>query len=172
MSVANKIHVFVSHSQADRRIAEKLIHELRKHGVDARSYDSISAGESWQATIGGLLKSADAVIFLFGATNDPSAWQRREWSASLEAKWEDPNKLLIPMLLDDAQIPPFLSEYEALRLKRSKQGWSSAVNELVNLLLHHDSTRRRVTGSSNKDAAKRKERLQYIERVAETLRQR
>src|SRR6266851_4408035 len=169
MSVANKIKMFVSHSQADRPIAEKLIHELQKRGFDARSYEPVSTGESWQETIDGLLKSAEGVILLIGAKNDPSAWQRREWSAALEAKWKDPNKPLIPVLLDDAQIPAFLSEYQALRLKRSKQEWTSAVNELINLL-HHDSTRRRVTGSSNKDSARRKERLQYIERVAETLR--
>jgi len=171
MTDADKMHVFVSHSHADRAIAEKLIQELLKRGVDATSYDSIPAGESWQATIDGFLKSADGVILLIGDKNDPSARQRQEWSAALEAKWEDPNKRLVAIILDDAQIPTFLSEYEALRLKRPKQGWTSVVDELINLL-RHGSARRMVTRSSNKDSTKRKERLQYIERAAGTLRQR
>jgi TIR domain len=168
---ANKIRVFVSHSRADRPIAEKLIRELLNRGIDASSYDRIAPPESWQTTISGLLKSADGVILLIGAKQDPSPWQRREWSAALEAKWEYPNKRLIPVLLPGAQIPTFLSEYQALRLKPSKQEWTSTVNELIHLL-HHDSTRSKITRSSTKDSAKRNERLQYIERAAENLRQR
>jgi len=58
MTVADKIHEFVSHFHADRPIADKLIHELLKRGVDARSYDRVSAGESWQSAINGFLRSA------------------------------------------------------------------------------------------------------------------
>jgi len=165
------MNVFVSHSHTDRPIAEKLMRELLTRGIEVSSCERVPPGESWQKTISELLKSCDGVILLIGAKNVPSLSQRREWSAALEAKWENPDKQLIPVLLPDAEIPTFLSEYQPLRLKRSKQAWTSAVNELINLL-HHESTPSKVTGSRNRDSAKRNERLQYIEKVAENLRQR
>jgi hypothetical protein len=171
MPVPHKRQVFVSYSPADRALVEKLIDRLRRRGVEARSRDRVSAQGTLQTTVDGLLKSADDVLFVIGAKNDPSSEQMQEWSIALQAKWRDPGKRLVPVLLDNAQMPSFLSEYQALKLKRPKEEWESAIDELIDLI-NRDPAQERLAGSNDTHSAKRNKRLQYIERAAENLKQR
>jgi len=167
MYESNKKHVFVSFSNADRKFAQKLIRELRERGIDARSGDEVPASENWNGAIDALVKSAESVIFLLGPKDDSSSRQGREWSAALGAKWEDPDKRLIPVLLGRAEIPSFLAGYDALKLTHPKEEVSSAAERLIDLLKRKPP---RAVVASNGETAKRRERLKYIEKAAELLR--
>jgi hypothetical protein len=170
MEVAKTRRVFISCSRSDRPIAGRLIDELTTRGIDVKSDEDFPVSDSWRATIYGLLKNADGVIFLVGPKSEGSDWQHLEWSAALEAKWEDPKKRLIPVLLDDTPAPPFLVDYQALRLKRSEKDYTSAVDKLIDLL--QTGSGQTKSTASVESAAKRDERLQYIEKAAETFKPR
>ena len=48
---------------------------------------------------------------------------------AVEASWEDPDKLLIPVILGSAEVPSFLQDRVALRVK-SERDWKGVAREI------------------------------------------
>lgn len=102
------MNVFVSYAHQDRGLAEQLIKALQAHGIVAFSAaESLVAGADWQRDIEQSATSSDAIIFMIDSRHEPGPYQQYEWSASLEAEWENPDKRLVPILIGDAKIPSF-----------------------------------------------------------------
>jgi hypothetical protein len=161
--------VFISYAHRDRGLAEKLIKKLQAHDISISAAENLEVGEHWQMEIEQAVKSADAVIVLVDPKREPDSHQQFEWSAALEAEWEDSSKRLIPLLLGNAEPPSFLLSRQALRVKNPKKEWNRALDELVRVL-NKDLTESAEFGSiEEEDPSKRCERLQYIEKTAHTL---
>lgn len=169
--MSEKREVFISYSDRDRGLAEKLIKELNTHRISTSSVDkSLKAGTDWQHEIKHAIKSADAAVILIGPGREPSAYQQLEWSTLLEAKWEDPNKRLIPVLFGDAELPSFLSDRQALRVKDPKE-WKKLAEKLVHFLKGDPTYSNRLVSFKveKEDPSKRRDRLEYIEKTAQAL---
>ena len=129
--------VFISHSRASAKSAKKLAEALRKQGLSPWLADEqLSPGQELQATIRDAIQSSRAVILLVEPEREPSPRVHSEWSAALESAWAQPNKRLIPILIDGAQPPPFLRTRHGLRGEESSTDLERAAEKVADAL--HD----------------------------------
>jgi hypothetical protein len=160
-----KLQVFVSYSHADRDFAQELIANLRRHHFVVYDSDEISP-KNWSQAADQAINAANLVILLVGARDKPGELQRREWSAALEQIWSSPNKRLIPVLLDNARIPSFLANYRVMRVKPGAE--RHAVSKLL-LALRNPQAWSKPVPTDEERSRERSERLDYIGKVATSL---
>jgi TIR domain len=161
--------IFVSYSQVDRELVRRLTEELRRRDVLAYTRDEIPAGENGQNWLEGAIKRADAIVVIIESGSEPDESQLREWQSALEASWDNPEKRLIPLLVDGAKAPAFLADRVALKVNAGISGVD--FNKLVRALIDP----RKVWRSPSIDkerSRQRNERLNYIGKAAESLRNR
>jgi hypothetical protein len=168
--MSDKLNVFVSCSQRDRRQARTLIKGLEASGIVAFWDDAdLAPGDTWYAQIEQAIRKADAVVLLVDSRHEPDAFQRAEWQAAVEAGWEEPDKRLIPLLLGDAEVPSFLTNRLAIRVRHPKQDLDGAVEQLAHVLKNEQTPTDDFLSIEPEDPAKRRDRLRYIEEVAQSL---
>jgi hypothetical protein len=120
------------------------------------------ADADWQKSVENAIRSADAVIVLLGSKGEPTKYQELEWSIILESHWADPTKLLIPVLLGDANLPSFAANFQLLHLPDATGGWASVVQALQGQVVKPNPI-------LVKDTAKLRERLKSVEAFAHGL---
>ncbi len=130
------MRVFISHARSDEEYARRLARSIEEHSVrtwlDERD---LQAGESIGEAVGRELRQSEGVIFLIGPQSTPEQWQRYEWSMALESAWSDPRgKKLIPVLLGEAVLPPFLEHRHFIRVQSVADGWDAAARQVVEVL--------------------------------------
>ncbi|MDQ3814756.1 MAG: toll/interleukin-1 receptor domain-containing protein [Armatimonadota bacterium] len=162
--------VFISHSSADKKWAEKLKETLDQHGFSTwLDTESLEPGDNIQRKIEDAIQSSDAIIVLVGSRQEPDELQRFTWSIALEAMWRDPNKVIIPFLLKDAELPSFISNHQAIRARNPRSDWSQAVHNLVRALKGEADLSELGEAADEKVRAPQEDRLSYIKEVAESL---
>jgi hypothetical protein len=155
--------VFVSFARRDEAAARSLIEELRHHNFSV----SDGAGDfktdlDWQKTSEAAIRSADAVIVLVASDAPPTKYQELEWSVILESHWDDPKKLLIPVLIGNVKLPSFLARFQALRLPNASGNWSPVIQSLQGQAAEPKPM-------TSKDTAQLRERLKNVETFAHSI---
>lgn len=100
--------VFLSYARQDRRIAERLRTSLERLGCAVADPTRFDSDESFGSRMEEAVRSSDRVVLLLGKHRRRDPFQESEWQAALEAKWEDADKRMIPVLLGDAEVPSFV----------------------------------------------------------------
>lgn len=100
--------VFLSYARQDRRIAERLRTSLERLGCTVADPTRFESDESFGSRMEEAVRSSDRVVLLLGKHRRRDPIQESEWQAALEAKWEDADKRMIPVLLGDAEVPSFV----------------------------------------------------------------
>ena len=168
--MSDKLNVFVSCSHRDRRQARTLIKGLEASGISTISAaEDLTAGDTRESEVGQAIRDADAVVILVDPRHEPDALQQAEWQAAVEAGWEEPNKRLIPLLLGDAEVPSFLTNRLAIRVRNPKDDLKGAVAQLAHVLKNEQTPTDDFLSIEPEDPAKRRDRLRYIEEVAQSL---
>ena len=100
--------VFLSHSAADRKLAERLTDSLEDRGLSVWFGDhELSPGSNWQHEIEQAIRSAKSVVLLLDRQREADDVQDFTWRAALGAAW-DARKRLIPVLRRGAELPAFV----------------------------------------------------------------
>ncbi|HVR99440.1 MAG TPA: toll/interleukin-1 receptor domain-containing protein [Thermoanaerobaculia bacterium] len=165
--------VFLSHSHADRKWAEKLRTAFAANGLSFWSAETdLKPGESTFREASRVIGDTPSLVILVGPEGTIPPDEAR---AILDAAWNDAEKRLIPILLGDARVPTFLrsagpvtSMTQAIRVANPRSDWKRAVSDLIQVLKGEaelgDKT---VTIDTRKeDRRLQRERLNYIQRVA------
>ena len=149
--------VFISHSRASAPEVRKLADALRAHGLSTWwDGESLTAGQDWGETIKDALAASRAIVFVIEPGREPGRELRNEWSEALEAAWAQPGKRLIPLLLADAKVPPFLQDWPALRIGEPDD-WARAGSVLAKAL-RTGAALRDEADPADKEAAKAESR--------------
>jgi hypothetical protein len=91
---------------------------LRARGLNVwLAEENIQPGDSIYAATSGAMEDATVIVLLISTAAIASPYCRREWSEALAASWGDPPKRLFPVLLDDVEIPAFLSSFQTVRAR-------------------------------------------------------
>src|ERR671918_122425 len=103
--------VFISYSSKDRAFVDK----LARHLVRAKTHVWVDAwelnvGDSLVQKIQDAIKSASALLVVLSKASVESEWCRRELSAGLIRELDERRVLVLPLLLEDCDIPMFLRE--------------------------------------------------------------
>ena len=107
--------VFISHGKHSHDLANRLSSYLNEHSCEAVLFKpTVDTGQDARKAVFDALARVDGVILIVDA--EPSDWERFEWSAALQTCWNRESKRLVPILVGDAEEPPFLRAMASLRL--------------------------------------------------------
>lgn len=98
-------------------MAEELAKSLGAQGIEAWVDTEIPAGSRWRDVIRAALDAADAFVLIIGAGSQHSAWVRYEMSEVLKRSWADSRKVVVPVLVGDAELPGYLRDHQVLRIR-------------------------------------------------------
>jgi TIR domain-containing protein len=150
-------NVFISYSKDAKQWAEKLYDSLESKGVPAwTDFKSIKPGQRWRVEIQRALDDAKYFLLVVGPKNDIGEWQDREWQGALQRTWTDPNKRIIPVLIDNSSPPSFLKDWGGIRVQPG-QPESSWIDTIYDTVRGADSAKRSATA---KQSAKPNKALQ------------
>lgn len=101
--------VFISHSSKDRQLATWLSVDLANRGHDPwLDTWKIRAGESIPTKIGKGIKGCDFLIVVLSRESVASNWVEREWQAKYWSEVSNGKVQVIPVLINDCDIPLLL----------------------------------------------------------------
>ena len=150
--------------------AEKLSQSLESKGVSTwTDFKSIRPGQRWLDEIQRALDDAKYFLLVVGPKNAIGEWQDREWQGALQRTWTDPNKRIIPILIDDATPPSFLKDWAFVRMQpgKSESSWIDRIYDAIRGT--GSGGHRTFTKQSAKPSKAFRSRLEEIESVANQL---
>lgn len=127
------LKVFISYSRADMAFADELVDGLDLTGFETTiDRHSIIEGEDWKARIGGLISSADTIVFILSPDSVQSAicsWEVEEAQSR--------SKRILPVLcrpVGALSVPPRLAALNYVRFDDGRS-FVSSLRSLVRALL-------------------------------------
>lgn len=103
--------IFLSYSHADDVIANRLADDLRRHNthVWVDTWE-LSVGDSIINKVQDAIKKSSALLVLLSKASVRSEWCKKELSAGLMRELEEKRVVVLPVLVEDCEIPVFLRE--------------------------------------------------------------
>jgi hypothetical protein len=106
------VDVFLSHSAADKKLAERLSRGLDAHGLSVwLDRRELTPGSDLRREIEEAIQKADHILLLIGH-REPDEAQQLTWRVALEAVWQDPEKRFIPVLHHGAAVTSSLESLQ------------------------------------------------------------
>jgi hypothetical protein len=111
------MHVFISYNSRDKDVAEPLAAQLRLVGVDVWLDNwEILPGDSIPGKVSEALAVVDVVVVLWSENAAASRWVGAELDTALARRLSDGDLRVIPLRLDDAELPALLQPIKWLTL--------------------------------------------------------
>ncbi|MFC1937437.1 toll/interleukin-1 receptor domain-containing protein [Chloroflexota bacterium] len=103
--------VFISYASADRSFASKLANDLKSKGLNVW-FDQweLKVGDSLTHKIGSAIKTQDFLIVVLSKASVESEWVLKELSIGLMRELEERRVVVLPIVIEDCDIPPLLSD--------------------------------------------------------------
>lgn len=101
--------VFLSHSSADKTFVRELAKDLKCDGHKVWfDEESIQVGQSIPQKIAEGLADSDVVIVVLSSSAVASGWVEQEWSSVIDDDIKTGGSIILPLLLDNCEIPMML----------------------------------------------------------------
>jgi len=127
--------VFISHSSSDDKVAIEIAHAVRRSGREV-FYDrwSLAPGDSLVDKIETGIADAGVLVVLLSRSSVNSPWVRQEVNAFFNRAMSDRQIRIVPILLEDVEVPPLLRDrlYIDLRVNPAA-GIAKLVQQLTGL---------------------------------------
>jgi hypothetical protein len=126
--------ILISYTHDTKPLVRELAEILDTQGFHTWvAFRDLSPGQQWQEELKRAAGSAKSFIFVVGKRGQTSPALEFEWQALLSEAWANPKKRLLPVLIDMAVSPPFLSSWVALRVNPGREGtlWTRKVIEAL-----------------------------------------
>ena len=128
--------VFISHSEPDKVVAERLAADLERRGINVwPDVWSAKSDETIQTALTRALSDVHTIILLISEQARTGEWQEFEWRKALELTWADPQKQLLGVLVGQSGAPPFLAEWKVIKADPNSSDWDTIVDELATIVL-------------------------------------
>ena len=122
------VHAFVCHASDDKNAARELATLMRSMGADVWLDEwEIRVGDSIVEKIGDALGKVTHLVVLLSKHSVMRPWVKKEFSAALMRQLSDNSIKVLPVRLDDCEIPPILAD---IRYADARAGVRSVVTEL------------------------------------------
>ena len=163
--------IFVSYTSTskERANAERLRIAFKEEGIETWvESEFIQSGEQWENALQERLRQTAAVVFLIGPDGLVSEQQRDEATAIFRAQWGTRRKIpLIPVVMGEAELPPFLRQFAAIKIEDIETGWAEVAQKIKHSLSTGPVEVAAPAASSESD---QKGRLLEIRQFADSLR--
>jgi hypothetical protein len=104
-------HLFISHNTKDKPFVRRLAKDLSICGLRCWVDEAeICAGDSLIQKIGDTIESIDYVLVVLSQNSVSSEWVTREVNIALTQEIKSKKIKVLPVLLDNCPIPPFLQD--------------------------------------------------------------
>jgi hypothetical protein len=121
--------VFLSYASSDKSAARDIADALRKSGVSAWFDEwDLASGDSFKERIESAVVSSDYVLLLLSPAAVDSNWVQSEVNFALSRELKDRAIRLVPVLIEDCEIPWALRDRIYLDLRQNRE---SGINRLV-----------------------------------------
>jgi len=155
--------IFISYSRKDQAKAELLAEFLESHGYSVWWDRYIPPGKTFDEAISMALDNTKCVIVLWSNSSVKSNWVKEEASVGMQ------RNILVPVLIDDVEIPIGFRRVQAAKLidweKRAKSFEFNqildAVKQFVELGIENSSFKIPAKQKSNTELTKRYSREEY-----------
>lgn len=130
--------VFIGHSSVDKPFVRRLVTQLNNDGVETWLDElEIRIGESIHQKVNEGLKRSDFFIVVLSQASVKSPWVQEELSSAAHIeKYAAKGVFILPILLEECDVPPLLLDRRYANLKDDPE---SAYQELLDSLYHHFS---------------------------------
>lgn len=124
--------VFISHSSEDEECARKIANRLENQDITVW-YDewSLRPGDSIVSKIEAGIEDADVLLVLLSEASLESSWVQAEINASFNKMVSDENIRLIPVLIEDVEVPLLLRDRQYVDLR---EDFESGIEPLIKSL--------------------------------------
>jgi hypothetical protein len=103
--------IFISHSHLDKLAVERISERLRQDGHDVWvDRERLAPGDNILEKIEKGLESADVLIVVISANSSRSKWVQHEFSAIALQQIYKREQRVIPVRLDDSEVPAYLAD--------------------------------------------------------------
>jgi len=115
--------VFISHSSKDKRYAQRIAKSLKNQGIDVWYDDwSMRPGDSIVSKIEAGIADSNVLLILLSKASTKSSWVRAEINAFFNKAVADRNIRIIPVLIENVELPPLLRDRLCVDLRRDFEG--------------------------------------------------
>lgn len=124
--------VFISYSHSDAAIVNRLAAHLVKHNANVWVDTwELNVGDSILNRVQNAIQESSALLVILSKASVQSEWCKKELSAGLMRELDEKRVVVLPVLVEDCEIPVFLREkmYADLR-KGFKQGLRSILDAI------------------------------------------
>ena len=117
-----KHKTFLCHASENKRFVKWLHSRLVARGINVwYDLESVEVGESIVDAIGVGLSTADNVIVVYSKISVKKPWVRKEIGTALMRKMEGRDLRILPVLLEDCEIPELLIDIRYADFRRNRQ---------------------------------------------------
>ena len=127
--------VFISYSSKDRELATWISVDLTNYGCEPWLDEwKISVGESIPQAISTGINLCDYLIVILSINSVVSNWVEKEWHTKYWAEVESGEIKVLPVVIDDCEIPTLLKtkKYADFRIS-----YKTGLDELINAIKKH-----------------------------------
>lgn len=135
------MRAFLSHNSNDKPIARSIGSHMVLLGADVWFDEwSIQAGESIPGKLNEGLHSFDVFVLIWSARANASSWVNQELEAAIMLSRGQPEKRIVPVILDETPLPPLICMYRFVDL-RVPDSVQDAVQEILGIRADRDFRR-------------------------------
>lgn len=133
--------VFLSYASFDKEIVRQVASGLTERGIRVWFDEAkLKPGVRWVVEIERALDRADFILFFISSSSVHRGWPQRELQLALHRQVSgEGGAVIVPVLLEDAEVPPLLRDIQWLDLRDKNVG--RAIPQLVNVIRHWDEKR-------------------------------
>ncbi len=103
--------IFISYSHQDRKFVDRLALQLVQNKVNVwLDRWELSVGDSLLSKVQDAITGASALLVVLSQASVGSAWVQKEINSGLLRELEERRVIVLPVLIEDCQIPVFLRE--------------------------------------------------------------
>ncbi|MGD0339521.1 MAG: toll/interleukin-1 receptor domain-containing protein [Bacteroidota bacterium] len=125
--------IFLSHSSKDNDFVRRLANDLKSKGVPVWFDEwELKVGDSLNERIGAGIKESAWLAVILSKNSVESAWVKKELNAALETELEKKQVFVLPIVIENCEIPVFLRDKMFADFRRSYEyGLSALLKRLI-----------------------------------------
>jgi hypothetical protein len=111
--------IYISFSNADKVIVNKLKVELSKYEKVFLTSEEIKPGEDYINISYDALAKADKIVFVLSKHSKDSRYMQNEIAYAIDKLFNTGNISIYPIILDNIDVPEYLSQYKGIIIDRN-----------------------------------------------------
>lgn len=130
----NMPRIFLSHSSKDKNFVERLANDLVNN--DCRVWFDrweIKIGDNIVERINSGIGESDYMAFVISKSSVESQWVMNEWTSMFIQAVNEKKAKILPILIEDCEVPPILRPYKCADI-REPDNYKSSFQELLNAI--------------------------------------